>query len=165
MNDILEAIQSQVSTLEDEFLETLTASGDSKLIRDYLDIITLRESVKVLYRRGFDTNTTLMVSGDSEASSASETLIKQNPSPSNFIMTRAVKEIVESFDKNEKFSINEVWERLREKYSNEIQDDSRKRSASATLSNLTKAGKLERVKKGEGGEPTIYILNSGMLFD
>lgn len=165
MNDILKAIQSQVSTLEDEFLETLTASGNSKLKRDYLDIITLRESVEVLHRRGFDTDTTLMVSGDSETSSASETRIKQNPSPSNFIMTRAVKEIVESFDKNEKFSINEVWERLRQEHSDQIQDDSRKRSASATLSNLTKAGKIERVVKGEGGEPTIYVLASETLFD
>ena len=162
MSDLLQELEKEVNSLETKFQNSLAAVGNNTLSQDYSDIITIRQSLKVL-RRKAETESVVPAKESSENHSdnrmrnvALKAAKAQRPKASGFVLSKAVKEVAKSFAGNELFSIEEVWDKLKELYPNNIKNDGRKRSASATLSNLTKAGELVRVKKGIGGEQTVY---------
>lgn len=164
MSDILTELEKEIANLESQFQNSLTATGNNALYREYSDIITVRQSLEVLKRKANKTppasNIQASVGGNIiRMRNGAKKTVRITPTPTNgFVLSKAVKDVAKSFNADEVFSINEVWDKIKDQHPNHVKDDTRKRSASATLSNLTKDGELVRVKKGEGGEPTIYTV-------
>ena len=73
---------------------------------------------------------------------------------SSFVMTQAIREIVFKLNR-EPFNEDWLFNTLQEKYPNEI-NESKRKSVYATLGNLVKQRKLDKLQRGKDGNPAIF---------
>lgn len=158
MSDIIQELERECSNLEIQFQASLERTANLALAREYSDIITIRQSIEVLRRR----QTKVLVAQPAQQVRQPRVSkpIRATRKTNGFVMTQAVEAITKTFGKGERFTIKEVWEKLKQQYPNQALDSDKKRSASATLSNLTAKGEIVRIEKGIGGEPTIYEIRA-----
>jgi hypothetical protein len=146
MSMLLKELQAEAERREAAFSAKLSRLGRDDLAAEYADIITLRNAVEVMGKKSRSGRSYRVNGSDAASGPSSDANLMQNGNgtdmPEGFILSDAVRNAIRHI-KAERFRASTVFRFLQIEYPFYIHQDKR-RSISATLSNLVNYGELSR---------------------
>jgi hypothetical protein len=154
MSDVISVLQNDLQKRKTDFLERLTNSGNNELANQYNNLITIEATIEIYRNENGHQASRRKSATKSVSATQSKPRSPRNANKGDFVLVDAASEIVREFNGKE-FLFSEYFDLLKTKYPNKI-DESKRGSASATLSNLITRGKLKNTGKAPDGKSSLF---------